>query len=409
MITSHTAASRNDDATQAVWRIVGDPLVPPSGSGNLNGETVAVKDLFAVAGQQVGAGVPEYLAGSPMAQHSAAAVERLLAAGAAIAGLAQTDQFAYSVAGVNEHYGAPPNPAVPLGIPGGSSSGPASAVSLRQASIGLGTDTAGSIRVPASYQGLWGFRPTLHAIPMDGVLPLAPDFDTVGVITASGERLSRAARVLLHDRPGQDIGAGGTLVVDPAIRDSVEPEVAKAFAALLLGFQALGIRIGQIHLEDIDRQYAAFRTHQAFQAWQAHGPWLEAHPTAVVGAAADRFRAAAAVTAEDDRAARHVLAETRRHMQNTVGEQILVLPTTSSAAPLLSAAAGDVDRVRQATLRLTTLASVLGRPAVSLPAITTDSGPVGLCLVGAKDTDLALIAAGRQLSRDVAPTAPHRH
>ena len=123
-----------------------------------------MKDLFEVAGFAVGAGVPAYLAESRPAATSASAVEALVAAGADVIGIAQTDEFAYSVAGRNSHYGTPPNVAAPGSIPGGSSSGPASAVALGQVSIGLGTDTAGSIRVPASYQGLWGLRTSHGAI-----------------------------------------------------------------------------------------------------------------------------------------------------------------------------------------------------------------------------------------------------
>lgn len=139
-----------------VWRAVGAPLVPAASSGAVDGLDVAVKDLFAIEGQRIGAGVPRRLAEAPLETSTAPAVAMLLDAGASVRGIAQTDEFAYSIAGRNSGYGTPPNPAVPGAIPGGSSSGPATAVSLGQAAIGLATDTAGSIRVPASYQGLWG-------------------------------------------------------------------------------------------------------------------------------------------------------------------------------------------------------------------------------------------------------------
>ncbi len=122
-------------------------------------------------------------------------------AGAHLAGIAQTDEFAYSIAGRNAHYGAAPNPAAPGRLGGGSSSGPAAAVALGQAKIGLGTDTAGSIRVPASYQGLVGFRPTHGVIEADGVLPLAPSFDTVGWLTRDVAASRAVARVLLPPSP----------------------------------------------------------------------------------------------------------------------------------------------------------------------------------------------------------------
>ncbi|BDZ45654.1 AtzH-like domain-containing protein [Naasia aerilata] len=151
-----------------IWRLVGTPLVAGPGEGPLKRERVAVKDLFAIEGQQVGAGVPLFLRESPVQTATAPAVAELVAAGAHVVGIARTDQFAYSIAGDNEFYGTPPNAVVPGALPGGSSSGPASAVALGQASVGLATDTAGSIRVPASYQGLWGLRTTHGAVSTEG-------------------------------------------------------------------------------------------------------------------------------------------------------------------------------------------------------------------------------------------------
>ncbi|UMG91467.1 amidase family protein [Nocardioides sp. TF02-7] len=158
-----------------VWRERGDPLVAGAADGPLVGETVAVKDLFAVAGFRCGAGNPTLLAEAHPASAHAPVVARLLAAGASVRGIAQTDELAYSLAGTNHHHGTPPNPAAPGRVPGGSSSGPASAVALGEASIGLGTDTGGSVRVPAAYQGLFGIRTTHGAVDREGLVPLAPD------------------------------------------------------------------------------------------------------------------------------------------------------------------------------------------------------------------------------------------
>lgn len=172
-------ASRAFDTT--IWRIVGNPLIPSpiipsesedstaSASANapLQGLGIAVKDFFAVKGFAIGAGNPRFLADSTPQAATAPAVERLLQAGAHAVGIAQTDEFAYSLAGTNVHYGTPPNPAAPGRISGGSSSGPAAAVATGQADIGLGTDTAGSLRIPGSYEGLWAIRTTHGRVPRD--------------------------------------------------------------------------------------------------------------------------------------------------------------------------------------------------------------------------------------------------
>ena len=183
-----------------VWREVGDPLLPATGAGPLAGMSVAVKDLFALEGFPIGAGNAERLAESRPEKTTAAAVAVLQAAGAVVAGIARTDEFAYSLAGTNSHYGTPPNPKAPGRVSGGSSSGSASAVSLGQATIGLGTDTGGSIRVPTAYQGLYGIRTSHGAIPTDGLLPLAPSFDTVGWMTRDAATLAAVGKVLLPSR-----------------------------------------------------------------------------------------------------------------------------------------------------------------------------------------------------------------
>ncbi len=199
---------------ERVWQLRGDPLLHGSPTGPLVGESLAVKDLYDVAGLSVGAGNPARLAATTPADADAPVVAALLAAGASLRGIAQTDEFAYSLAGTNAHYGTPPNPAAPGRISGGSSSGSAAAVALGEASIGLGTDTGGSIRVPAAYQGLFGIRTTHGAVSRVGVLPLAPTFDAVGWMTRDAGLLARVGAVLV---PGATTAAARRLVTVPAL------------------------------------------------------------------------------------------------------------------------------------------------------------------------------------------------
>lgn len=190
-----------------IWRVAGSPLAPATSPGPLDGVRVAVKDVFAVAGVCRGLGNPVVAAEAAPQPVDAAAVAALRAIGAEVTGVATTDEFAYSLAGVNAHTGAPPNLAAPGHLPGGSSSGPAAAVALGQADLGLGTDTAGSIRVPASYQGLWGLRTTLGTVDASGLAPLAPSFDTVGWLTRDVSLLRRVVGKLCRTRPVRCRGA----------------------------------------------------------------------------------------------------------------------------------------------------------------------------------------------------------
>ena len=279
--------------------MVGAPLVPALGPGPLDGCGVAVKDLFAVAGYPVGGGVPAYLAGQAPRPASAASVTALQRAGAHLVGIAQTDEFAYSIAGRNAHYGAAPNPAAPGRLGGGSSSGPAAAVALGQAEIGLGTDTAGSVRVPASYQGLVGFRPTHGAVGAEGVLPLAPSFDTVGWLTRDVAASLAVARVLLPPAVACQPSRARTIRL-PAVERLAEPATLALFTERVGQLEAAGrlpaAEQADLPEETLEEWFTAFRAVQAYEAWQAHGAWIDAHPGALGDDVMARFTAAAAVT-----------------------------------------------------------------------------------------------------------------
>jgi len=387
-----------------VWRVVGEPLLPPTAAGPLDGHTVAVKDVFAVEGFRRGAGVPAFLDEAEPQPRSAASLDALRTAGASVRGIAQTDQFAYSIAGRNAAYGTPPNPAVPGAISGGSSSGPAAAVAMGHASIGLATDTAGSIRIPASYQGLWGLRTTHGAVSTAGVLPLAPSFDTVGWLTRDRATLEAAATASLAG--AAQVGLGDRFVTASALVGSATSAVASAFVTYLEVWEREVTAVEDDSLDDIalDAVCADFRTVQAFEAWAAHGDWVAAHPGALGADVAARFEWASTITPDTAAAARAALAEARCALDAALGDAVLVLPSAASVAPALDAAGDEIEAVRAATLRMTAVAGATGRPALSVPALTAEGAPIGVCFVGPRGSDLALIRA----SRDWMPRAKRR-
>lgn len=410
----------------SVWRTVGTPLVTGvPGDLPLSRLRVAVKDLFDVAGHPMGAGVPLFLAESVPATGHAPAVTALLAAGADVQGIARTDEFAYSIAGRNPHYGTPPNPAVAGGIPGGSSNGPASAVALGQADVGLGTDTGGSIRVPASYQGLWGLRTTHGAIDRAGLLPLAPSFDTVGWLTRDSTTLRAAAAASLDASLQRTLVPPGAaprsrprrasrprFAMAPALSALAEPDVAAALASTFAGVADAGLLgdIDVLDLGDIDELFEAFRTVQAAEAWAVHGPWVLAHPGALGDDIASRFAWASGFDAEDEASARRDLARLRAGLDDVLGDRVLLLPSASSTAPSTTADSASNERTRAGTLRLTCIAGITGRPALSAPLVgitradAATPAPVGLCLVGPRHTDLALIDAAEEIASVLAGT-----
>ncbi len=374
-----------------VWRLVGAPLVKGASTGPLKGRTVAVKDIFAIAGQRIGAGSRVYLAEAPVERRTAPAVQALLDAGADVVGIAQTDQFAYSIAGLNADYGAAPNPAVRGGIPGGSSSGPASAVALGHVDIGIGSDTAGSIRVPASYQGLWGLRTTRGAVPLAGVLPLAPRYDTVGWLTRDGFMMLATASVGLERRIVTTPTA--RVLVCEDVNRAATPATAKAIMDVVNSLSSAGVIEAPvaIDLPPVREMFEAFRVTQSAEAWRADGAWVDAHPGALAPDVQARFEWARAVTADQEAEGLERVKRLAAEIDATLGDDVLVLPSAASAAPVIGADAETLNTLREATLGMTAIAGLTGRPALSVPLAMTDDGPVGVCLIGPRGSDLALI------------------
>src|SRR5262245_58419545 len=177
----------------------------PLASGPLDGLAFVVKDLIDVAGHVTGGGNPDWARRQNPASKSAPVVERLLRAGATLVGKTITDELAFSLEGENEHYGTPVNPAAADRLPGGSSSGSAVAVAAGLADFALGTDTGGSVRVPAAFCGVYGFRPTHGVISTAGVVPFAPSLDTVGWLARDAATLAAVGDVLLPEGPSEPI------------------------------------------------------------------------------------------------------------------------------------------------------------------------------------------------------------
>ncbi|GFH38135.1 amidase [Streptomyces pacificus] len=386
---------RSADDT-AVWRERGNPLVAGSATGRLRGVRLAVKDIHAVAGHRIGAGNPARLAeAEPQPSHSWA-VAALLDAGADVAGIAQTDEFAYSLNGTNAHYGTPPNPAAPGRVPGGSSSGPASAVALGEADAGLGSDTAGSIRVPASYCGLYGLRPTHGLVPVTGMLPLAPSFDTVAWLARDPGPLARLGDVLLPEAGAAEAAPPfrTALVADDLVA-LAEPEVRDTFAEAAADLAArAGLRLARVPSPGADPGVlgAAFATAQGAEVWESDGAWVRAHPGALGPGIAARFARASEVTAERRAAAEEVVHRAGRAVRSALRDDtVLLLPAAGGPAPPADAAPERKAALRDAAFRLTCLASSAGLPCLVLPRMRVGGLPVGLAVVAGHAADRRLL------------------
>lgn len=376
-----------DDSS--VWRVVGEPLAPATGSGPLDGLRVAVKDVFAVTGFARGAGNPTWLAEALPSAEDAAAVASLRAAGAVVAGLTQTEELTFGLSGTNVHYGTPPNPEAPELVTGGSSSGSASAVALGGADIGLGTDTAGSIRVPASCCGLFGLRPTFDAVSREGVLGLAPSFDTVGWMARDAEVLAEVGGVLLP--PGPVAGPSTVLYVD-VFDGAFGAYALDAAHTIAVAWEAEFEVVRPAWLRGLTERLHEFRVVQAAEAWALHGEWISAHPRALALDVEERFRFGEAQSASAVEAARDALRSWREEIMALLdGDAWLALPAAAGPGHARGISAPDKQTWRQATLRCAVPASAAGLPSLSVP--TGGEQPRGVAFVGPPGADRALLEA----------------
>ncbi|MGH6919492.1 MAG: amidase, partial [Geminicoccaceae bacterium] len=272
--------------------------------GPLSGATFAVKDIFDVEGTVTGRGNADWLASHGPAAANAPAVQALLDAGARLVGKTITEELAFGVIGINPHYGMPENVAAPGRVPGGSSSGSAAAVGAGLVDLALGSDTGGSIRIPASYNGILGMRPSHGRISLDGIMPLAPSFDTVGWFARDPALFVAAGRVLLDDhRPARPVGRM-LLARDAFAR--VEPEALPALQAAVAELERVLGPAEPVTVSDegLDSWYDTFRTLQGGEAWAVHGPWIEQAKPRLGPQCAARFAFAAKVDAADVERAR---------------------------------------------------------------------------------------------------------
>ena len=376
-------------------------LVEGAPAGPLAGLRLAVKDMIDVAGTITGAGNPTFAASRPRAARHATAVARLVAAGATVIGKTITDEFAYSLSGTNVHFGTPTNVAAPGRTPGGSSAGSAAAVAAGLTDLALGTDTGGSIRVPASYCAIFGWRPTHGAVPVDGVLPLAPSFDTVGLLAPDGELLRRGALVMLGDaaQSGPPVASLSVVeeafgVVDAEVATAVRSAVAALAAATNLPLTTGGVGI------DVAAAGAAFRARQGMEVWRSDGPWVEAHWSSLGPGIRARFETARTVTAAEVERADAVRAEVRGRVEAaTAAGAALIVPSASGPAPAPGTAPDAYAAVRLHTLCLTALAGLAGAPVVALPLCQVHGLPLGLAVIGAPGNDRPLLDVAARVER----------
>ncbi|HEV7997846.1 MAG TPA: amidase [Stellaceae bacterium] len=367
--------------------------------GPLSGLTFAAKDLFDVAEHATGGGNPDWAKFNPIPQRHSWAVARLLEAGATLVGKTITDEVSLGIVGENAFYGTPVNVRAPGRVPGGSSSGSAAAVAAGLCDTAIGTDTGGSVRVPASFCGLYGIRPTHGRIEVTGMLPQAPSSDTTGWFADEPAIFARVSSVMLDEAIPSALP--GRLIVAADAFAFADPEVGDALRPLVQRLKALIGDVGEEIMAPggIVQWARAQRTLQPAEAWLTFRDWVERDNPRLAYSVARNLYTGSQIPESERQWATLVRQEARGRLRQLLPPgTILCLPTTPFPAPKrgepLSAASLQRDRI----LCLCAHGGLAGMPQVSIPGSTVDGLPVGLSIVGGRDTDATLVAVAQALA-----------
>ncbi|MBZ9677318.1 amidase [Mesorhizobium sp. ES1-1] len=377
--------------------------------GPLDGSIVSIKDLFDVAGETTTAGSLMLKTAAP-ALRDAAIVSRLRQAGAVIIGKTNMTEFAFTAIGDNMHHGTPGNAVAASHIPGGSSSGAGVSVGEGTSEISIGSDTGGSVRIPASLNGVVGFKPTARRVPLTGAFPLSTTLDSAGPLARTADQCAVADAVMAGEMPappaptplaGVRFGIPrGVLFAD------TEGEVASAFEHCLGKIERAGARLADIAIDDLlaDMRAATKRgSIAAMEGAEVHADWLAAGASVPVDprVSGPLSRAAMLPAPVYIRALRR-RGELAVAMDNRLALiDVLVLPTTPVMAPTIRSMAEDAalrDRTEGLLLRNTQVANQFDLCAISMP-MPGMTLPAGLMLVARNGHDRYLLAIAAEVER----------
>jgi amidase len=388
--------------TDEIGAFVPGPRVRIEGrtGGPLAGLTFAAKDLFDVAGVPTGGGNHDWPTGRPIPDRHSFAVQTLLDGGATLIGKTITDEVSLGILGENAFDGTPKNSAAPGRVPGGSSSGSAAAVAAGICDTALGTDTGGSVRVPASFCGLYGIRPTHGRIDVRGMLPQAPTSDTTGWFARDAETFAKVSAVMLGEEIPRTLP--DNLVIATDAFGFADANVAAALRPLV---KKLAQLIGHSR-EDIMAPQGlsvwarAQRSLQPVEAYNTFKPWLDKSNPRFAFSVAKALVTGSMIPESDRVWATLMRQEARGRMAYLLPEgTILCLPTTPFPAPLVGQPLSVLDPLRDRITCLCAQGGLAGHPQVSLPGATVDGLPVGLSIIGPRGSDAGLVAVARALEK----------
>ena len=379
--------------------VAGPPLrIAGAPSGPLAGLTFAAKDLFDVAGHPTGGGNPDWARQNPVPARHAWAVQRLLDAGATLIGKTITDEVSLGILGENPFDGTPLNPRAPDRVPGGSSSGSASAVAQGLCDTALGTDTGGSVRVPASFCGLYGIRPTHGRLDLTGMLPQAPTSDTTGWFARDAGTFARVSEVLLGEPLPSGVPARLVVAVDAF--GFADAETSAALQPMVARLSALmkDVREEVMAPPGLSVWSRAQRTLQPYEAWLTFKAWIDRDNPRLQYSVARNLALASAIPESERQWAALMRDEARARLTWLLPPgTILCMPTTPFPAPRKGLPLATLEPLRARINCLAAHGGLAGMPQVNLPGAHVDGLPVGLSILGARDSDTTLVAVAKAM------------
>jgi amidase len=364
--------------------------------------TFAAKDLFDIAGFPTGGGNPDWPRDQDIPDKHAWAVQKLLDAGADLIGKTITDEISLGILGENAFDGTPGNVNALGRVPGGSSSGSAAAVAAGIADIAIGTDTGGSVRVPASFSGLYGIRPTHGRLPLDGMAAQAPTSDTTGWFARDGDMFASTSTVMLGEAVPDDAKLARLTIATDAF-GFADDGVEAALAPLVDRLKPLAgdVREDLMAPQGLSTWAKAQRAIQPYEAWKTFEAWVDKYNPRMTFTVARGLIAGANIPAAERTWAGYMRNEARARLRMlTADGGILCLPTTPFPAPEQGLSVSAMDPFKDRITCLAAQGGLAGHPQISIPGGRVDGLPVGLSIIGARGSDAVLASIARTIGKE---------
>ena len=366
-----------------------NPIIE-SYNGRLKNLKFVLKDMCDVKNIKTSCGNPDFYKACEPAKKHAEFLSNILSEGAILEGITICDEFFYSVIGENSHYGTPKNLNAPNCVPGGSSSGSAAALTTDLFDFSIGSDTGGSVRVPASFCGLLGIRPTHGRIKSNGVYPMAPSFDTIGWFSNNIKTFQKIGEVLLDKNENENITFNQFVIAEDLL-ELVDTDIKNQFNSY---YKELHPNIKHIRLSKFSKSEIAdnFRILQAGEIKEHVIPWIEKNKPKISLEINSRIEMASEILPLEIDAAKTFRQEIISEINNSLPEgDIAIFPTTPFSAPKCGQSDQDLGSDRKKIMEMTSIAGMTSRPQISIPKFKGKTGPVGISILGWQYSDEILL------------------